>query len=250
MAAPLGGMTGWGVESVSGHYYPCYQNEDEAFSAILEPMLTSDAMVLDAGCGSGQYFRHRWKSRVRQFIGCDLGSDVRENSNLSAGVVGTLEALPFRNGTFDVVIARYVLEHLPDPGRVFAELARVLKPGGKFVALTPSKHHYVSLISRLIPDALHSAVTSALWGSKTHSFPTFYRANSKRALQTYGERAHLQLIEYRAREYRPAYLKFFLPFFLLGVVYERVVNRFEVLSPFRVNIIAVFERAASYKPCS
>lgn len=44
-------------------------------------------------------------------------------------------ALPFEDGSFDAVIAMHMLYHLPDPAKGFAEMHRVLKPGG-FLAVT------------------------------------------------------------------------------------------------------------------
>ena len=50
---------------------------------------------------------------------------------------GDAEQLPFEAGTFDRIVCSEVLEHVPDPDVVLAEIARVLKPGGIFVASVP-----------------------------------------------------------------------------------------------------------------
>lgn len=44
---------------------------------------------------------------------------------------GDVEALPFPDGSFDVVTCRRALHHFPDPPRAMAEMARVLRPGGR-----------------------------------------------------------------------------------------------------------------------
>jgi len=50
------------------------------------------------------------------------------------------DALPFEAGTFDVVVAGELLEHLRDPRRVVSEVLRVLRPGGTFVGSVPNAY--------------------------------------------------------------------------------------------------------------
>lgn len=47
-----------------------------------------------------------------------------------------MQALPFAGGAFDAVIANYMLYHVPDRPRTFAEIVRVLRPGGRLFATT------------------------------------------------------------------------------------------------------------------
>ena len=46
-------------------------------------------------------------------------------------------AMPFADGSFDVLIANHVLEHVPDASAALAEIFRVLKPGGETILQTP-----------------------------------------------------------------------------------------------------------------
>jgi ubiquinone/menaquinone biosynthesis C-methylase UbiE len=55
--------------------------------------------------------------------------------------VGDVQSLPFENETFDCAVAAWVLFHLPDIDAGVAELARVLRPGGRLVAATNSVDH-------------------------------------------------------------------------------------------------------------
>jgi SAM-dependent methyltransferase len=54
--------------------------------------------------------------------------------------VGDAQAMPLPDGMFDVVMARHMLYHVPDIDQAVAEAARVLRPGGRFLALTNSAH--------------------------------------------------------------------------------------------------------------
>jgi SAM-dependent methyltransferase len=55
----------------------------------------------------------------------------------SADIQADLAALPFADASFDWVLANHVLEHIPGDGAAIAELARVLRPGGRAIIMVP-----------------------------------------------------------------------------------------------------------------
>lgn len=241
-SSALRGRVGYGVQRAAAVLYPNYVSEDDLFVRSITPYLHEQAVVLDAGCGRGAFFAYAWQHQVRLLIGCDVEDALDQNPNITAGARASLTHLPFASASFDVVFSRYVFEHIAAPTRVFKELARILKPGGKLILLTPSKYHYVALISRSLPHRLHERV-SALRGNEAHdAFPTVYLANSEADLRRYAAEAGLQVKTVLTKEVRPNYLTWSLPAFLCGVVYERLVNRFDFLRPLRVSLVAVFER--------
>jgi len=99
------------------------------------PGIRPDALVLDAGCGTGRYsaaWRRIFPSA--RVVGVDLNRAI-----LTAGLIepdaltpinSDLELLPFRTGTFDVVMSRGVIQHTAHPRQALRELVRVCKPGG------------------------------------------------------------------------------------------------------------------------
>ena len=96
--------------------------------------MKNGALVLDAGAGEGSY--RSWFQNQR-YVGVDLGiGDTAWNySGLDA--VADLEALPFRTAAFDAVLNVVTLEHVREPARVLAEIARTLKPGGRLLLIIP-----------------------------------------------------------------------------------------------------------------
>ena len=62
--------------------------------------------------------------------------------------------IPIADSCVDLVMARSVIEHVTDPAAVYAEMYRVLKPGGSFLFLTANFWDYASLIAASIPNFL------------------------------------------------------------------------------------------------
>lgn len=237
----LKGKVGLGVRSAFSRLYTDYRSEDDIFKEVISQYIVEEADVLDAGCGGGFFFQYPWKNQVRSLVGCDVSEALGANSNISYGVKANLETLPFADNSFDLIFSRYVFEHISEPEVVFSEFARLLKPGGKIIILTPSKYHYVTLVSRFSPHWVHELVSSIRGNAHEDAFPTRYLANSRSQLSHHANLAGLTLQEFITTEVCPNYLLWSLPTFLLGVAYERIVNRFDSVRGLRVSIIAVFE---------
>jgi SAM-dependent methyltransferase len=96
------------------------------------------ATILDLGCGPGDLaleLAHRL--RDARIVGLDLSPSMMQIAARHATtdgrlrfVVGDATALPFSDGTVDVVVSTLSLHHWSDPAAVFYEIARVLRPGG------------------------------------------------------------------------------------------------------------------------
>ncbi|HEX4959890.1 MAG TPA: bifunctional 2-polyprenyl-6-hydroxyphenol methylase/3-demethylubiquinol 3-O-methyltransferase UbiG [Thermoanaerobaculia bacterium] len=109
--------------------------------------------TLDVGCGGGILAEEFAR------LGCDVtGIDPSERSLAAArahaeqeGLMinyrqGTGEALPFPDAAFDLAYCCDVLEHVHDLGRVIAEIARILRPGGIFLYDTINRTFWSKLV--------------------------------------------------------------------------------------------------------
>lgn len=78
-----------------------------------------------------------WLKRQPQldYIGTDL--DASRYRHIEGIRAADLTATPFEDDCFDVIVCSHVLEHVPDDAKAFAELRRILKPGGHALLLTP-----------------------------------------------------------------------------------------------------------------
>jgi SAM-dependent methyltransferase len=102
--------------------------------------------VLDAGCGAGDFALFITAPEV---IGIDSSAAMIERAR-TRGLEARhaeIEELPFDDSEFDVVTCNWVLYHLGDLDRGLAELARVLRPGGRFVGIYNAPGHLDELWS-------------------------------------------------------------------------------------------------------
>ena len=101
--------------------------------------------VLDIGAGQGA-LSIRLRDLGARVSACDVVPEQFDASGVDFRVVKPDGTLPFDNGSFDAAIAVEVLEHIDGHDRFFAEVARVLAPGGIVMFTTPN---ILSLKSRL-----------------------------------------------------------------------------------------------------
>jgi SAM-dependent methyltransferase len=209
------------------------------FHLKLDKFLRPSHSVLDLGAGAGEENPYDLKPKLRKLIGVDLDPRVGKNPLLHGGLVADGGALPFADNSFDLAFSIYVLEHIARPAGLVAELQRVLKPGGLFLSLTPSRFHYVSLIASCTPTWFHKWVNERRGRRSADTFPTQYKLNSRGQVWKHFVKKGFALEDFDTFEVQPHYLTFSTPTFLLGAAYERTVNALGWLSPFRVNFICV-----------
>ena len=117
----------------------------------------SESRVLEVGCGAGWM----WAEAAARLPGdLDLTlTDVSPGMVSEAvdrvgslgryartdGRVADVQDLPFRDAAFDVVVANYVLHHVPDPARAVSEMARALRPDGTLVVACVGDGHLTEL---------------------------------------------------------------------------------------------------------
>lgn len=151
----------------------------------------SGASLHDGWIGTGP---QEFKQSAATLLGCDLSLDsLLSNECVDIRVVADAKRLPLRPGCVDLVTANMVLEHLPEPGPVFREVYRVLRPGGYLVCITPNLLHPLFFISRiLLTRNMRRSLAHVLEG-RTFSdiFPTFYRANTTSKLRSLARSSEL-----------------------------------------------------------
>jgi SAM-dependent methyltransferase len=126
-------------EEVSGPHPP-----DVLWQTLLE---WEPRRVLEVGGGPGELSERMQRELGAKVSFLDISPRMVELAR-ERGVdaqVGDVQALPFEGGTFDTVVAAWMLYHVPDIDRGLAEIERVLRPGGALIAVTTSVLHLSEL---------------------------------------------------------------------------------------------------------
>lgn len=115
-----------------------------AFSAVAE---ASPGRVLEVGCGEGELAERMLRELEVDVVAIDQSERMVELTR-ARGVdarVADVQELPFGDGEFDCAVAAWMLFHVADIERALAELARVLRPAGRLVAVTNGAEHLQEL---------------------------------------------------------------------------------------------------------
>jgi ubiquinone/menaquinone biosynthesis C-methylase UbiE len=145
--------------------------------------------ILDVGSGAGQIAQHllAYADPGAQVTCIDLSHRMlrRARNRLKSGVpsfvAADLSCLPFADDSFDGLTCGYVLEHLPDPKVGLAEMARVLRRGGRMFLLTTEDNFSGAWTSRIwccrtynrhelmkLCESLHLQWKNELWFTRVH----------------------------------------------------------------------------------
>ncbi len=125
-----------------------------AFDAVAEARPTH---ILEVGGGPGELAARLGDELAADVTMLDISArmvDLARERGVDARV-GDVQQLPFDDGSFDCAVAAWMLFHVPDLDRGLSELARVLRPGGRLVAVTNAEHHL---------RELRELAGSAAWG--------------------------------------------------------------------------------------
>ena len=103
--------------------------------------------ILEVGSGKGDF-----AVRIAETIKCEVVAVDSSAAMVSAGaslgvetILGDARDLPFADGSFDAVVAAWMLYHVCPLDQGLKELARVLRPGGRLVAITNGRAHLEEL---------------------------------------------------------------------------------------------------------
>ncbi|MDF9716254.1 methyltransferase domain-containing protein [Nocardioides sp. ChNu-153] len=126
--------------------------------------LPAGSRVLDVPCGSGVALRGLRPGQGLEYVAADIAPAMLERTRRTAADLGVADqvtcteadvaALPFTDASFDRVLSLTGLHCFPDPAAAFAEMARVLRPGGVLLGSalltdTGLRHEPVRRIGRL-----------------------------------------------------------------------------------------------------
>ncbi len=230
---------------IDDKFYENYSNnwDDELFRELILENVNESSSCLDFGAGRGRITQMHIKGLVSFVAGVDIDPSINENISVDeAKIIPHSGLIPYGDDTFDVVFSDNVMEHLENPSEALAEINRVLKSGGLFLAKTPNKYHYVPTIARITPLWFHRAYNKIRGRNYQDTFQTFYRCNSKKSVTNAALNTGFTVYSLNFIEGRPEYLRFFTPLYVIGLIYERVVNKLSFFTPVRCVLMFVLKK--------
>ena len=179
-----------------------YRSPDDWYEATLFHFVGPSTEWLDVGCGrnvfpsnpAGAAFLAR---TCRLLVGIDPSRNVRENDLVHEWAQCLLQDYK-TDRKFDLVTLRMVAEHIEDPVKATAALARLVRPGGRAIVYTVAKFSPASLLAAATPLSIHHAAKRFLWDEEERdAFPVAYRMNTRRQL-----RQQFQRVGFREESFR------------------------------------------------
>jgi ubiquinone/menaquinone biosynthesis C-methylase UbiE len=236
----------WKAQSIIA---PSLRHSQTLYEEILFSRSNNIKKWLDLGCG--HQLLPPWRleqettlvTRPEIIVGIDYDYwSLSNHKTINNLIRGDITRLPFRSGTFDLVTSNMVFEHLSNPGRLLKEVFRVLRPGKSLIFHTPNSVSYGTILAKGVPERIKSLLILFFQGRMEKDvFPTYYRVNTKRAINKLAKDAGFTISELRL-VVSSAQFVMIPPI----VIPELLLIRF-LMTPlarrFRTNIIAVLTKS-------
>jgi ubiquinone/menaquinone biosynthesis C-methylase UbiE len=116
-----------------------HRNRARAVRGLVNRYAIPGGRILDAGTGTGLNLRHLPAGSVGLDINPRNVELVAQRLPEHQVVLGDIESMPFKDGSFSTVVCTEVLEHVPNPSRALDEMKRVLVPGGVLIGSVPAR---------------------------------------------------------------------------------------------------------------
>ena len=148
-----------------------YWRAIEISALLRQPLPTGHG--LDLGCGDGKLTKIILdRSGQRQLVGVDVDSketDAARDLGIYHDVLtASATSIPVTPECFDFVLSNSVLEHIPNLEAVIAEVRRVLRKGGTFIATVPTIGFHANLRGSLLPWKIRQNYLASLDARLAH----------------------------------------------------------------------------------
>ena len=229
---------------------PELKHAQDVYTERLGAFVNDSVGWLDLGCGHQvlpdwhREEERRYTASCRMIVGVDADlPSLAAHQTISLKTKGDISRLPFKDESFELVTANMVVEHLEHPDAQFREVARVLKPGGHCVLLTPSAYGYPTVLARYVPDGLKRRLVWLLDGRRSADvFRTHYRANTPRRLEALAQSSGFSVVGIE-RVASEALFAVVPPVAAIELVWIKALLK-RPLRELRPNLMAVFQKRA------
>lgn len=225
-------------------------DSQQDYESVLDRCASGNLRWLDVGCG--HHLLPTWRfqaeqklaARAQLLVGVDADQlSLNKHRTIRDRVRGNIGRLPFADGSFNLVTANMVFEHLDDPQAQLREIGRVLAPGGRLIFHTPNKYGYATVLAKAIPESLKSRLVYLLHRRKEEDvFPAFYKINSAADISRLAQSAGFAIEQIEASNSSAQFIVI-PPLAVLELLWLRflMTGAGKALRP---NLIAILQKAA------
>ena len=214
------------IQAIINRHFPPESHPYRVFERTILDLLEPDHTVLDVGCGRQVSNLRQLKGRAKVLIGIDVVNFEISDPDLVLLAGSICDMRSIATDSIDLAYSRSVMEHIRDVEAAYTEIHRVLKPGGKYVFLTPNFWDYASLIGCVVPNAFHGKIVRWTEGRpEEDTFPTFYRSNTYHRVARLTRQSGLEIQSFRYLGQYPSYFSFSETVFRLASRYEKFLER-------------------------
>ena len=153
----------------------------EVFDSLIKELGDSNQRCLNVGAGTKEEFD--LADLFRSAIDTDvLYPEIVTEKNVPF-IQSDIKNLPFKDKSIDLVLLRFVVEHLSDPEEAFGEINRILAPGGKVLIVTTNLSSPIIFLPKIfLPYSIRKWLLKIIFQAQDDDiFPTYHRINTKRA---------------------------------------------------------------------
>ena len=140
--------------------------------------------ALDAGCGRVSALRP-FRPRIARLVGADIHAPSEPLPHLDefliADLCGPADAFP--DGSFDVILSSFTIEHFDDPGAAMVNMRRWLRPGGTLIASTVNRRHPFVAAYLGLPAAVRGRIQPLVKASAADAHPLVGACNTPAAVE-------------------------------------------------------------------
>lgn len=183
---------------------PKLRNAQDRYAETVANHVSSETAWLDIGCGH-QVFpdwlaeqERKLLATARRVVGLDMDlPSLLAHRGIRQKLMAASEHMPFPDGTFSLVTANMVVEHIENPGAALREILRILREDGVFIFHTPNLRHYKSFLNSLLPSGgLKNRLIYLLESRKEEdAFPTFYRLNTSDEIRAQASKRGFEIVD-------------------------------------------------------
>jgi hypothetical protein len=179
--------------------------------------------VIEIGGANRPLFR---KDDLQEYIGIDIDRSFETNSIYTEYYAQSCEQPLDRKIRADLIVSKYVLEHIPDNKMVFLNIINMLSPGGVSIHIFPLGLHPFSIVNRLVGNRIAKILIPILrpGSEKVTGYPAYYHLCNSASLERFLDNAN---VKYHVKYFYGAedYFGFFAPLGCLVHVFNRVMCR-------------------------